>query len=205
MFVLAITGSLRAGASNTALLEAARRLAPPTMKVKVYRGIDSLPHFNPDLDLPDDSKLPSIVAELRQLVGRADALLLSTPEYAHGLPGAFKNVLDWLVGSREFPGKRVAIISPSSRSTHAQAQLREILTTMSARIIERSSVVIQLPSRDTTAEAIVADQQLAASLRSALDAIREAVIETPNEAYGDSSDVQPCQSGDSVSGTGTRD
>lgn len=169
--LLAISGSLRTGASNTALLEAARRVAPPGVTVQVYSGVGALPHFNPDLDSPEAPALPPEVAELRALVGRADALLLSTPEYAHGLPGAFKNVLDWLVGSIEFPGKAVAVISPTARSIHAQAQLGEVLSTMSARILNSGSVTVELPRRNMGPDEIVADRHLATLLRAFLEGI----------------------------------
>ena len=169
--LLAISGSLRAGSSNTALLTAAVRLAPPRVTVALYPSVAVLPHFDPELDAPDGGRLPDQVIALRKLVGRADGLLLSTPEYAHGLPGAFKNALDWLVGSVELPGKAVAVMSPTARSVHAQAQLREVLTTMSARIVERASVVVPLASRAMDADDIVADQALAVVLRSALAAI----------------------------------
>jgi len=175
MNVLAISGSLRHGASNTALLDAAIRLAPRGMSVRRYPSIGALPHFNPDDDTLGQRTLPAVVADLRALVGEADALLLSTPEYAHGLPGAFKNALDWLVGSTEFPGKPVAIISPSARSTYAQAQLREILTTMSARIIDQASVVVPFMRRDMDADEIVADEVLAGALRSVLTELAAAV------------------------------
>jgi chromate reductase, NAD(P)H dehydrogenase (quinone) len=172
MNVLTISGSLRAGASNTALLDAASLIAPPGMKVRRYPSIATLPHFNPDDDVPE--RLPSAAADLRAMVGQSDALILSTPEYAHGLPGSFKNALDWLVGSTEFPGKPVAIISAQSRSMHAPAQLREILMTMSARVVERASVVIQLPSRDMDATGIAAHASLSAALRSVLDEVTRA-------------------------------
>lgn len=168
MNVLAISGSLRLGASNTTLLEAAARVAPAGIVVNRYPSIAVLPHFNPDDDTFDQSALPQVVAELRRSIGEADALLLSTPEYAHGLPGSFKNALDWLVGSVEFPGKPVAMISPSARSTYAQAQLREILETMSARIVEPASVVVQLPRREMSVDEIVADEALADALRAVL-------------------------------------
>ena len=167
--LLAISGSLRTGASNTALLGAARRVAPPGVTVQVYSGVGALPHFNPDLDSPDSTALPPEVAELRALVGRADALLLSTPEYAHGLPGAFKNVLDWLVGSVEFPGKAVAVISPTARSVHAQAQLGEVLSTMSARLLTAASVTVELPRRNMGSDEIAADRHLATLLRAFLE------------------------------------
>jgi NAD(P)H-dependent FMN reductase len=171
--LLAISGSLRAGSSNTALLTAAARLAPPRVTVELYPSVAVLPHFDPDLDAPDGGRLPDQVTALRGLVGRADGLLLSAPEYAHGLPGAFKNALDWLVGSVEFPGKAVAVLSPTARSVHAQAQLREVLRTMSARIVESASVVVPLASRVMDEDGLLADQELAALLRTALVAIAD--------------------------------
>jgi chromate reductase, NAD(P)H dehydrogenase (quinone) len=173
MNILTLSGSLRAGASNTALLDAAALVAPSGMGVRRYPSIAALPHFNPDDDVPD--RLPAAAADFRVLVGQSDALLLSTPEYAHGLPGSFKNALDWLVGSTEFPGKPVAIVNPLGRSVHAPEQLREILVTMSARLVERASIVIELPSRNMDAAAIAADARLAALLRSVLEAITNAV------------------------------
>ena len=175
MNVFAISGSLRLGASNTSLLDAAVRIAPEGTAVRRYPTIAALPHFNPDDDTIDQSTLPDVVAEFRKMIGDADALLLSTPEYAHGLPGSFKNALDWLVGSLEFPGKPVAVISPSARSTYAQAQLHEILKTMSARIVEPASVVIQLPRRDMSIDEIVADDALTSALHSVLAELAVAV------------------------------
>lgn len=175
MKLLALSGSLRAASSNTALLEAAQRLASPGVEIDLWQGLASLPHFNPDLEEDDQARLPAAVRELRRLVGLADGLLLSTPEYAHGLPGSFKNALDWLVGSTEFPGKIVAIISPSARSVHAPEQLREILSTMSARFTEPRSFVVQLPRRDMNAEDITTDPPTAAALRAALATIEHTV------------------------------
>ncbi len=111
MLVLTISGSLRRGGSSTALLDAAALLAPAGMTIEPYRGLASLPAFNPDLDTGEAALLPSEVAELHQAVGRADALIISSPEYAHGVPGSLKNALDWLVGSLEFPGKPVALLT----------------------------------------------------------------------------------------------
>ncbi len=170
MHLLAISGSLRAGATNTALLLAAALLASEGTSVELYDGVARLPHFNPDLER-DARTLPDEPARLRALVGRADGLLLSTPEYAHGLPGAFKNALDWLVGGVELPGKPVAILSPSAHSVHAPAQLREILTTMSACIVEPASPTVTLPRRTMTAAELAADPELAAAISAALRAM----------------------------------
>jgi chromate reductase, NAD(P)H dehydrogenase (quinone) len=172
--ILAMSGSLREGASNTALLEAARRVAPVGIAVRMYDGLAGLPHFNPDDD-GVDAVAPAPVAELRALVGSADAILMSTPEYAHGLPGAFKNALDWLVSFPDFVGKVVAIVSPSARSIHAPAQLHEVLTTMSARLLTEAPVVIQLPSRDMSPDDITASPDLASRLQSLLSTMRDTV------------------------------
>jgi chromate reductase, NAD(P)H dehydrogenase (quinone) len=181
MHLLALSGSLRIGSSNTTLLEAAARLAPSNATVTLWNDLGALPHFNPDLESADATRLPAIVAEWRAAVGKADALLLSTPEYARGLPGSFKNALDWLVGSLDFPGKAVAILSPSARSVHARAQLRLVLTTMSARVIERPSSVIQLPGRDMTLMDILDNPEVSDSIRSAMSEIVDDVHRILND------------------------
>ena len=170
MRVLAISGSLRTASTNTAVLEAAALVAPPGMVVEFYRELGILPHFNPDLD----GSPPPPAHALRAAVGSAGALLLSTPEYAHGLPGSFKNALDWLVGSTEFPGKPVAVINLSARSTFAAASLNEILRTMSARLVEPASITLELPRRTADAAALAADPRLGSALRAALHALAAA-------------------------------
>ena len=98
VYVLAISGSLQAASSNTALLRVAATVAPDGVTVELYDGIRALPHFDPDLDGPEP---PPGIADLRARIVAADAVLFSTPEYAHALPGALKDTLDWLVGSGE--------------------------------------------------------------------------------------------------------
>ena len=93
--ILAISGSLRAGSSNTALLRAAQALAPAGATVELYAGLAELPHFNPDLEGHEPDSVHALRASLRA----ADAVLFSSPEYAHGVPGSLKNMLDWVVGS----------------------------------------------------------------------------------------------------------
>ena len=172
MRFLAISGSLRAGSSNTALLQAARLVAPPDVEVVLYEGLADLPAFNPDLDIMEGERLPEAARELRALVASADGILICSPEYAHGIPGSLKNLLDWLVGSVEFPFKPVALLKANAHSVHAQAQLVEVLTTMNARVVEEASVTVALPSRGMSASDIAADGAIASQLRAALDALR---------------------------------
>lgn len=163
---LAICGSLRADSSNLRLLRAAAALAP--FATTFYEGLGELPHFNPDLDR-DGMTAPAAVAAFREAVQRADALMISTPEYAHGVPGALKNALDWLVSSPAIIDKPVAVLNASARATHADASLRETLRTMSARIIDAASVTIALDGRKGwTTEEMLAEETIAGPLRTAM-------------------------------------
>jgi chromate reductase len=173
MRVLAISGSLRASSSNTLLLRAAAELAPEGVEVVMYDGLGELPHFNPDLDKAlDDPDLPAQVREIRTLVGDADALLISSPEYAHGVPGSLKNALDWLVGGSEMPGKPVALLNASPRSTHAQASLAETLRTMSAEVVDGSP--FDAPLERSADRASAAGEEATAAIRAAFTALARA-------------------------------
>ena len=164
--VLAISGSLRRISSNRALVNAAAQLAPAGVEVSIYAGLDSLPGFNPDLDTDVP---PSAVGEFRAALQACDAVLFSVPEYAQGVPGAFKNALDWVVGSGELVDKPVALVNASRRASHAWASVVETLTVMSARVIRAASITVPLDGTRLDAEGIAANPHLAGLLRSALE------------------------------------
>jgi chromate reductase len=168
--ILAISGSLRRASTNTAALEALARLAPGGAKVLVYGNLAKLPPFNPDDDIEDKPK-PEPVETLRALVDASDALVIAAPEYAHGVPGALKNALDWLVASETFAGKPTALINTSPRAFHAQASLREILSTMAARLIPEAFVSISLTGKAVTADDILADTVCTRRLQKSLEAL----------------------------------
>ena len=168
--ILAISGSLRAASSNTAVLQAMAALAPDGVLITMYDQLDSLPYFNPDLDREGDTP-PASVAELRAQIGRADGIVICSPEYAHGVPGVLKNALDWLVSSLEFPGKPVALVNISPRSTHAQASLAETLATMSAALITDPALTIALPRDCRDVAGMLADPEIAQALRAALEVL----------------------------------
>ena len=170
MRVLAFSGSLRKGSTNTAALAALARLAPEGVRVLLYQDLGRLPPFNPDDDV-EDGPVPALVENLRALVGASDAIVIAAPEYAHGLPGAFKNALDWLVASETFAGKRVALINASPRAFHAQADLREILATMAARLVPEAFATLSLIGKAVTADDILADPASARRLKESLDAL----------------------------------
>ncbi|NHZ63934.1 NADPH-dependent FMN reductase [Massilia genomosp. 1] len=165
--LIAMSGSLRRDSANTMLLRAAVALAPAGVRIVLYEGVDQLPFFNPDIETAP----PPVVRALRGLLSAADGVIVASPEYAHGVPGAFKNALDWLVGCAELGSKPVALINTSARAVHAHAALAEILTTMGWKVIAAASPVIALANRGFDAAHIAADPALAGPLRAAIAAL----------------------------------
>ena len=172
--LLGISGSLRAHSINTEVLRAAGLIAPPSVHIALFGGLVELPHFNPDLD-GEGAVAPAAVQALRSQVAAADGLLICSPEYAHGVPGALKNALDWLVSGPEILYKPIGLLNASPRSTHAQASLAETLRTMSTVLVSGASIDVPLSGRRLSAAGIAADAALAQLLRAAVEALVSAV------------------------------
>jgi chromate reductase len=170
--LLAISGSLRAVSTNTTLLKAAMLLAPDGVNIALYDGLAGLPHFNADLDVEPP---PLAVADWRDAVGAVDGLLISSPEYARGVPGSLKNAFDWLVSSAVFPGKPVAFFHASDRAAASQAAWRLILETMSARLIDAATITVPLLGKQSDAAELARDPGVALKISSALEAFTAAV------------------------------
>jgi len=171
MKILAISGSLRATSTNTALLQALPLLARPHTQIVFCDVLSSLPHFNSDLNV---EPAPPAVQHFRNQLKASDFVVISTPEYAHGLPGSLKNALDWLVRSGELYEKRVALLNASPRSTFAQASLLEILSTMGVRLVREAFLTVPLLGQTLKAEEIANHPEYAAALRQFLLRIEKA-------------------------------
>jgi chromate reductase len=138
MKILGISGSLRRGSHNTSLLRAAAQSLPSGVELELYDGLADLPHYDADLDV---EPVPEPVAQLRDAIAEADAVLISTPEFNGSIPGALKNALDW--ASRPFPdnalkGKPVAVVGASTGlfgAAWAQAEVRKVLGIIGADTI----------------------------------------------------------------------
>lgn len=133
--LVAISGSLKATSGNSALVRAMSEVAAD--RVEVWDHLGELPHFT-----SDDGGGTS-VASLRAAVGRADALLVATPEYAGGMPGSLKNALDWLVGTGELYGKPVVVLSvaPSlERGQHARRWVEDVVGYQGGHVVASFTV-----------------------------------------------------------------
>jgi chromate reductase, NAD(P)H dehydrogenase (quinone) len=172
--VVAISGSLRARSSNSAMIRAVTGLAPEGMDITVYEGMGDLPHFNPDLD-DEGASAPAAVAALRQVLASGEGFVISSPEYAHGVPGSLKNALDWIVSSGEFMGKPLVLINASpGGGQYAQAALVETLKTMDANVLVEASLTKPFLSRRLDGDSGL-DTEAAIAVRGCLEALARAI------------------------------
>lgn len=167
MKILALCGSLRRQSRSRVLLQAFQLLAPASMTLEIHPSLGELPLFNPD----DEANPATAVKRFWQATSAADALVIASPEYAHGVTGVIKNALDWLVGREDFPNKPIALLNPSHRAEHADAALREILATMNTQLIADASLRIPATACTHDASALAGDPIYSADIRSALAAI----------------------------------
>jgi len=139
MRVLGISGSLRRGSLNSALLRAAAERLPAGAELVAYERLAEIPPYDEDVEL---EATPAVVEELRQAVREADAVLIATPEYNHSIPGQLKNALDWVsrpAGKSALNGKPAAAIGASTGmfgAVWAQAELRKVLSALGGRVVQ---------------------------------------------------------------------
>ncbi|RWM15613.1 MAG: NAD(P)H-dependent oxidoreductase [Mesorhizobium sp.] len=166
--ILAISGSLRAASTNSALVAALAANAPADCRVTVYDGLGRLPIFNPD---DEGERTPREASDLIEAVTRADSVIVSCPEYAHGVPGGMKNALDWLVSRDAAVGKPAMLVHASPRSLYARAALAEIMRTMSFTLYEEAALEIALlGKKPPEVEAILAKAENRLAMREAVQA-----------------------------------
>ncbi len=168
--LLGISGSLRRGSLNTALLRAAEELVPAGTSLSMA-SIDEVPLYNGDLDVDGG---PAPVQALKQQIDEADGLLLATPEYNYGIPGVLKNAIDW--ASR--PGfksvlarKPVAIVgaAPGAVGTaRGQAQLKQVLLATLAEVFPYPEVLVGR-AHERIRDGSLHDEETRAILRAMLE------------------------------------
>jgi chromate reductase, NAD(P)H dehydrogenase (quinone) len=164
MRVLLISGSTRDGSSNTLALRKLHEVAHAGSTTELYEGLRDLPAFVPG------EQPPAAVEDLLRRIQSADAVVFSTPEYAGGLPGALKNLLDWTVGGGELYEKPVAWLDVANpgRGHGATAQLRTVLGYVGAHIVEAACVHVTLESKDSVLPVTDAEQERLSTAQTAL-------------------------------------
>ncbi len=174
--VLSISGSLRRGSFNTALLKAAQELAPEDMEITIF-DLQDIPFYNADVEAEGD---PEAVTALKKAVHGADALLLATPEYNGGIPAPLKNAIDWASRSTSgyqesaIFGKTVAIMGGGGGgAVRAQAQLRQVLSTLGIEALEQPEVQVAMVWDKFDENGRLDDQETREQINELLHAIKE--------------------------------
>lgn len=169
MRILGLSGSLRAASLNTRLLRATSLLAPQNISVEVFDGLGALPLFSPDLE----GKEPASVQRFQIALAETDAVLIASPEYAHGVTGTIKNALDWVVASAELSGMPTAVLNTAARSHHAWDALKETIITMDAHLVEEACLTISLTGMEMSAEEMCRDPSIQTSMTSCLETLQK--------------------------------
>src|SRR5881394_3656222 len=138
MKILAIAGSVRRDSWNRKLLDTAAGLVPDDVELELWSRLKDVPPY----DEEDDVEPPAAVADLRDAIAGADAVLIATPEYNSSIPGVLKNALDWAsrpLAKNPLRNKPVAVIGASTGAfgaVWAQAELRKVLAALGARVLD---------------------------------------------------------------------
>lgn len=135
-WILGISGSLRRDSVNSAALRAAARAAGPEVPVEIVNSIAELPAFSADQEAVPPAAVRRFITCCRASAG----VLMAVPEYAHGIPGSFKNALDWTVGAGVLDQKPVTVLSvaPPGRGSYAQRSLLDVLSALGCDVVHRS-------------------------------------------------------------------
>src|SRR5262249_47191416 len=149
-------------------------LAPPAWLLRVSDGLGPIRLSNPDLEPAP----PQAARELRLAVSAASALIIASPEYAHGVSSVIKNALDWLVSHEGVVNKPIALVNTSPRAHHAYDALREVLQTMSTVIVAEASATLPLLGSYITEEAMLASPEVRQSIRGVLAALAAYLSDT---------------------------
>ncbi len=168
--VLGISGSVREYSSNTVVLNAIANLLPINTEYIFYKNLLSIPPFNPD----EDNEIAS-VKELRDLVSKADLIIICTPEYAFGVPGVLKNALDWLVQSGEFNEKLVFAISVSPLGSGGEKcllSLAQTLTALGTQINTERCLSIPIINSKLNQQKEIIDQELILQFQKMIDSLQ---------------------------------
>jgi NAD(P)H-dependent FMN reductase len=160
--IFAISGSLRKGSSNHSILEFIGKQLPPEINYNLYDGLSTMPPFDPGLD---NEHPPQPVIELRDQLAEADAIIICTPEYAFGVPGALKNALDWTVSSGSFSGKPTALITASTSGENAHDAMIKILGAIDAKLDPATTLLLPFVRTKIDAQGNITDKETDERLR----------------------------------------
>ena len=171
--IFAISGSLRLGSSNHAILQALGKMIPSNITYTIFNGMSEIPAFDPGLD---NDEPPAAVTTFRNKISEADAIIICTPEYAFGVPGQLKNMLDWLVSSSSLVDKPVMLVTASSQGQYAHESLQLTLGALTAKLSEETNLLIPFIRSKMDSEGNIVDKVVKENLKKSFSHFVKSVL-----------------------------
>ncbi len=171
--ILAISGSIRPNSSSHVVIDEFARMLPEGIEFELFQDLAGIPAFDGREDDPESVK------KFKNLIRNADGILICTPEYAFGVPGALKNALDWTVSTGEFVDKPVAHITASSQGERGHESLHHTLTAISSKLHPETSLLISF-IRAKVKDGKIVDKNSLSALKQLVHAFVKIVFENDN-------------------------
>jgi len=160
--ILAISGSTRSNSSNFKILKYISNYLKPNFEIEIFEDLESLPHFNPDLDTDNP---PQEITSFRNKIRDADGVIICTPEYVFSLPGSLKNALEWCVSTTIFSNKNTGLITASASGEMGHEQLLLVMKTLEAKFDDATQLLIQGVRGKVSPEGEITSEQTAEALQ----------------------------------------
>ncbi|MCO4293748.1 NAD(P)H-dependent oxidoreductase [Solitalea sp. MAHUQ-68] len=165
MKILGIPGSLRTNSSSNQVLGLIPLHLPPSIEFIIYERLKNIPAFD------DSETIPESVIHFKNSIIKADAILICTPEYAFGIPGALKNAIDWTVSSGELVGKPLGLITASSQGEKGHAAFLDVLSALSTQTPPEATLLISFIRSKLNEKGEIKDPELMKKITSVLDSL----------------------------------
>ena len=138
--ILAIIGSASKNSSNLKLVQKIASITQDYFDIKIFDGLSTLPHFDPELSVGDT---PKIISDFRELIHKSNGVIICTPEYVFSIPGSLKNAIEWCVATTVFSKKSVGLITASASGEKGHEELKLIMRTIEAVFTDDTTLLIK--------------------------------------------------------------
>jgi chromate reductase len=163
--VLAIVGSAGKNSSNLSLVKRIQELTSDNLDLTIFDELSSLPHFNPELSIDNT---PKKIEAFREMIAKADGIIICTPEYVFSIPSGLKNALEWCVSTILFSDKPAGIITASADGRKGHEELQLIMKTIGAMFNKETTLLIQGIKGKFDEKGILKDKSVIENLNSFL-------------------------------------
>lgn len=166
MKILGISGSTRLGSANLTILDIAASFLPDDVEFEIFNGLQEIPLFDPSVK--DE---PPAFTKLKDALAASDGVLISTPEYAFGIPAVLKSALEWTVASSSFSARPTALITASTSGTKAHQSLLWVLEAIGCEMNDDTQLLIQFIRAKMDAEGRIKDEATLESIKNVVRAL----------------------------------